>query len=97
MPSLEWELQKRAFWILVYQDRLASSVFGHICSVIYFGFNTDLLLQVDDEHWDHPTHLEAPSLLPYIHPKTPHVIPCPLETPATRMASLEMWEVVEEV
>ncbi|KAJ7829202.1 hypothetical protein B0H14DRAFT_2366738 [Mycena olivaceomarginata] len=55
-PSPEWELQKRAFWILVYQDRLASSVFGHICSVSYLGFDTDLPLQVDDEHWDHPTH-----------------------------------------
>ncbi|KAJ7763900.1 hypothetical protein B0H14DRAFT_3510553 [Mycena olivaceomarginata] len=36
------------------------------------------------------------SLLPYMHPETPHVVPCPLETPATRMAPLETWEVVEE-
>jgi hypothetical protein len=40
---------------------------------------------------------EALSLLPYLHPETPHDIPCPLETPATDMAPLKTWEVVEEV
>jgi hypothetical protein len=40
---------------------------------------------------------EAPVLLPYMHPETPHDIPYPLETPATRMELLETWEVVEEV
>ncbi|KAJ7337400.1 hypothetical protein DFH08DRAFT_964393 [Mycena albidolilacea] len=43
------------------------------------------------------TSAEAPSLLPYMHPETPHVISCPLETPATRMVPLETWEVIEEV
>jgi hypothetical protein len=32
-----------------------------------------------------------------MHPETPHDVPCPLETPATCMAPLETWEVVEEV
>jgi hypothetical protein len=37
---------------------------------------------------------EVPILLPYMHPETPHDVPCPLETPVTRMAPLETWEVV---
>jgi hypothetical protein len=32
-----------------------------------------------------------------MHPEMPHDVPCPLETPAIHMASLEMWEVVKEV
>jgi hypothetical protein len=40
---------------------------------------------------------EVLSFLPYMHPETPHDVPCPLETLATRMAPLETWEVVEEV
>ncbi|KAJ7869750.1 hypothetical protein B0H14DRAFT_3440495 [Mycena olivaceomarginata] len=39
---------------------------------------------------------EASVLLSYMHPETPHDVPCPLETPATCMAPLETWEVVEE-
>jgi hypothetical protein len=40
---------------------------------------------------------ETPCLLPNMHPETPHDVSCPLETPATHMAPLETWEVVEEV
>jgi hypothetical protein len=40
---------------------------------------------------------EVPGLLLYMHPETPYDVPCPLETPATHMAPLETWEVVEEV
>jgi hypothetical protein len=29
---------------------------------------------------------EAPVLPPYMHPETPHDVPCPLEMPVTRMA-----------
>jgi hypothetical protein len=40
---------------------------------------------------------EVPILPPYMHPEMPHDVLCPLETPATHMAPLETWEVVEEV
>jgi hypothetical protein len=36
-PSADRELKKRAFWVLVYLERIASSVLGHTCSVSYFG------------------------------------------------------------
>jgi hypothetical protein len=35
-PSVEGELEKRAFWVLVYLDRFGSSVLGRTCSVGYF-------------------------------------------------------------
>jgi hypothetical protein len=31
---------------------------------------------------------EAPVLPPYLHPETPHGVPCPVETPATRSGNM---------
>ncbi|KAF8180539.1 fungal-specific transcription factor domain-containing protein [Mycena galopus ATCC 62051] len=56
VPSVEGELQKRAFWVLVYQDRVASCVLGRMSLVTYSEFDIDLPLEVDDEYWEHPTH-----------------------------------------
>ncbi|KAJ7876717.1 fungal-specific transcription factor domain-containing protein [Mycena olivaceomarginata] len=55
-PSVEHELQKRAFWVLVYLDRLASCILGRMSSVNYFEFDVDLPLEVDDEYWEDEKH-----------------------------------------
>ncbi|KAJ7813924.1 fungal-specific transcription factor domain-containing protein [Mycena olivaceomarginata] len=55
-PTVDRELHKRVFWVLVYLDRMASSVLGRTCSVRYFDYDIDLPLQVDDEYWDDHTH-----------------------------------------
>ncbi|KAJ7254991.1 fungal-specific transcription factor domain-containing protein [Mycena haematopus] len=56
MPSAERELQKRAFWVLVYLDRVASCDLGRTCVVQFSDFDIEPLLEVDDEYWEHPTH-----------------------------------------
>ncbi|KAJ7872888.1 fungal-specific transcription factor domain-containing protein [Mycena olivaceomarginata] len=56
VPSVESELTKRAFWVLVCQDRTLSAGVGRPCALQYEDFDLDLPLQVDDEYWDHPTH-----------------------------------------
>ncbi|KAK7013955.1 Zn(2)-C6 fungal-type domain-containing protein [Favolaschia claudopus] len=55
-PSAERELQKRALWILVYLDRMASCVLGRTSSVHLSDFDVELPLAVDDEYWEDPTH-----------------------------------------
>ncbi|KAK6971971.1 fungal-specific transcription factor domain-containing protein, partial [Favolaschia claudopus] len=55
-PSVERELFKRAFWVLVYLDHLVSSWMGRTSIVEYDELDIDQLLEVDDEFWDHPTH-----------------------------------------
>ncbi|KAJ7106878.1 fungal-specific transcription factor domain-containing protein [Mycena crocata] len=55
-PSVERELWKRAFWSLVYMDRMASAIMGRTCMVDSFDIDTDLLIEVDEEYWEHPTH-----------------------------------------
>ncbi|KAJ7872850.1 fungal-specific transcription factor domain-containing protein [Mycena olivaceomarginata] len=56
VPTVESELYKRAFWVLVCQDRTLSAGVGRPCALQYEDFDLDLPLQVDDEYWDHPTH-----------------------------------------
>ncbi|KAF8169422.1 fungal-specific transcription factor domain-containing protein [Mycena galopus ATCC 62051] len=61
-PTVESELWKRAFWVLVYMDRQISSSLGRPCAIQYDDFDIDLPLEVDDEYWEHPTHpFEQPS------------------------------------
>ncbi|KAK7026301.1 Zn(2)-C6 fungal-type domain-containing protein [Favolaschia claudopus] len=55
-PSVEGELYKRAFWVLVYLDRQISSMMGRTCAVEYDELDIDPPLEVDDEYWEHPTH-----------------------------------------
>ncbi|KAF7349016.1 Zn(2)-C6 fungal-type domain-containing protein [Mycena venus] len=54
-PSVESELYKRAFWILVYLDRVISAGIGRTCALQYDDFDIDPALEVDDEYWEHPT------------------------------------------
>ncbi|KAF7312879.1 Zn(2)-C6 fungal-type domain-containing protein [Mycena kentingensis (nom. inval.)] len=55
-PSVEREQFKRAFWVLVYQDRNVSSGMGRPCALHYDDFDIDLPVECDDEYWEHPTH-----------------------------------------
>ncbi|KAF8197725.1 transcription factor domain-containing protein [Mycena galopus ATCC 62051] len=65
IPSVERELYKRAFWVLVHFDRGMSSETGRplVCLVedsmptVSLCIDTDLLLEVDDEYWEHPVNL----------------------------------------
>ncbi|KAJ7870934.1 fungal-specific transcription factor domain-containing protein [Mycena olivaceomarginata] len=56
VPSVEDELYKRAFWVLLYLDRVISAEMGRTCAMQYDDFDIYPLREVDDEHWEHPTH-----------------------------------------
>ncbi|KAG6333681.1 hypothetical protein ID866_5411 [Astraeus odoratus] len=51
-PSVEGELWKRAFWILVLYDRIGSAALGRPCCSGEEDFDADLPLEVDDEYWE---------------------------------------------
>ncbi|KAJ7051548.1 fungal-specific transcription factor domain-containing protein [Mycena amicta] len=54
-PSVEREQMKRAFWVLVYKDRIVSSVIGRPCVLQHDECDIDLPIECDDEYWEHPT------------------------------------------
>ncbi|KAI6134590.1 fungal-specific transcription factor domain-containing protein [Pisolithus thermaeus] len=51
-PSVEEELWKRAFWMLVLYDRIGSASLGRPCCSGEEDFDVDLPLEVDDEYWN---------------------------------------------
>ncbi|KAG2146394.1 fungal-specific transcription factor domain-containing protein [Suillus bovinus] len=51
-PSVEDELWKRAFWVLVLYDRIGSAALGRPCCSGEEDFDVDLPLEVDDEYWE---------------------------------------------
>ncbi|EAU90888.1 nucleus protein [Coprinopsis cinerea okayama7 len=51
-PTIEDELWKRAFWVILSLDRLISSSAGRPCGLQDEDFDLDLPLEVDDEYWD---------------------------------------------
>lgn len=51
-PSVEQELWKRAFWMLVLYDRIGSASLGRPCCSGEEDFDVDLPLEVDDEYWE---------------------------------------------
>ncbi|KAH0827908.1 hypothetical protein J3R83DRAFT_3537 [Lanmaoa asiatica] len=51
-PSIEGELWKRAFWVLVLQDRLASAALGRPCCSGEEEFDAEFPLEIDDEYWE---------------------------------------------
>ncbi|KAG1905387.1 fungal-specific transcription factor domain-containing protein [Suillus fuscotomentosus] len=53
-PSVEEELWKRAFWVLVSLDRLVSSSLGRPCAIQDEDFDLEMPLECDDEYWEHP-------------------------------------------
>ncbi|KAI0339080.1 hypothetical protein BDW22DRAFT_1431991 [Trametopsis cervina] len=58
-PTVEQELLKRAFWALVYLDRLHSSVLGRPSAIQDEDFDVDLPSTCDDEYWIHPDPAQA--------------------------------------
>ncbi|KAI5115861.1 hypothetical protein M0805_001580 [Coniferiporia weirii] len=57
--SVESELWKRAFWVLVALDRFGSAALGRPCAIQDEDFDLDLPLEVDDEYWEHPDPAKA--------------------------------------
>ncbi|KAG1759731.1 fungal-specific transcription factor domain-containing protein [Suillus occidentalis] len=53
-PTVEEELWKRAFWVLVSLDRLVSSSLGRPCAIQDEDFDLEMPLECDDEYWEHP-------------------------------------------
>ncbi|KAK6992172.1 fungal-specific transcription factor domain-containing protein [Favolaschia claudopus] len=62
-PTLPWtaedELWKRAFWVLVYLDRVLSKDLGRPCAIQDEDFDLDFPLDVDDEYWETPDPAQA--------------------------------------
>ncbi|KAI6025452.1 fungal-specific transcription factor domain-containing protein [Pisolithus marmoratus] len=52
--TVEGELWKRAFWVLVTLDRVTSVSLGRPCAIQEEDFDIDLPAECDDEHWEHP-------------------------------------------
>ncbi|KAF8518234.1 fungal-specific transcription factor domain-containing protein [Gautieria morchelliformis] len=58
-PSVQSELWKRAFWVLVNLDRLGSAALGRPCAIHDEDFDLDPPLEVDDEYWESPSPEDA--------------------------------------
>ncbi|KAJ6540005.1 fungal-specific transcription factor domain-containing protein [Mycena vulgaris] len=74
-PSVERELWKRAFLVLVYMDRVISAGTGRTCAMHHEDFDLDPLIECDEEYWEHPTHPfeqppGVPRGLPVLYPLT---------------------------
>ncbi|CAA7269975.1 unnamed protein product [Cyclocybe aegerita] len=52
--SLENELWKRAFWVLLYLDRTISVSVGQSCAIQEEDYDVDMPIDCDDEYLDHP-------------------------------------------
>ncbi|KAA1476284.1 hypothetical protein DENSPDRAFT_806964 [Dentipellis sp. KUC8613] len=52
--TIEDELWKRAFWVLVILDRLMSAALGRPCAIQEEDFDIDFPVECDDEYWTHP-------------------------------------------
>ncbi|GBE88069.1 predicted protein [Sparassis crispa] len=50
-PTVDEELWKRAFWVLVSMDRTISMNLGRPCAIQDEDFDLDLPLECDDEYW----------------------------------------------
>ncbi|KAJ7771013.1 fungal-specific transcription factor domain-containing protein [Mycena maculata] len=51
-PSVESELWKRGFWVLVGLDRAISTALGRPCTTQYEDFDAELPIECDDEYWE---------------------------------------------
>ncbi|TFK36748.1 fungal-specific transcription factor domain-containing protein [Crucibulum laeve] len=52
--SVEDELWKRAFWILICMDRMVSAALGRPCAIHDEDYDLDPPVECDDEYWEHP-------------------------------------------
>ncbi|KAF8213001.1 fungal-specific transcription factor domain-containing protein [Mycena galopus ATCC 62051] len=51
--TVEAELLRRAFWVLVSYDRTVSLGLGRPCALQYWDFDIQLPTECDDEYWEH--------------------------------------------
>ncbi|KAK0460990.1 fungal-specific transcription factor domain-containing protein [Desarmillaria tabescens] len=51
-PTVQEELWKRAFWMLIAFDRIGSAHIGRPCGFGEEDFDVDLPVEVDDEYWE---------------------------------------------
>ncbi|KAJ7120003.1 fungal-specific transcription factor domain-containing protein [Mycena filopes] len=51
--TVEAELWRRAFWTLIYYDRLVSCTLGRPCAMQHDDFDIQLPTVCDDEYWEH--------------------------------------------
>ncbi|KAJ7806955.1 fungal-specific transcription factor domain-containing protein [Mycena olivaceomarginata] len=51
--TVEAELWRRAFWVLVAFDRMVSCGVGRACAMQYENFDIQMATQCDDEYWEH--------------------------------------------
>ncbi|KAJ7776347.1 fungal-specific transcription factor domain-containing protein [Mycena metata] len=51
-PTIEGELWKRNFWVIVVLDRLVSAALGRSCAMHLEDFDAEMPLEVDDEYWE---------------------------------------------
>ncbi|EIW62305.1 uncharacterized protein TRAVEDRAFT_116127 [Trametes versicolor FP-101664 SS1] len=58
--TIENELWRRAFWVLVVMDWDISHAFGRPCMVLEEDIDVPLLTECDDEHWTHGESGTAP-------------------------------------
>ncbi|KAG5732476.1 Transcriptional activator protein acu-15 [Termitomyces sp. T112] len=52
--TVEEELWKRGFWVMVSIDRMVSSALGRPCAIQDEDFDLDFPIECDDEYWEHP-------------------------------------------
>ncbi|KAF8998967.1 fungal-specific transcription factor domain-containing protein [Cyathus striatus] len=52
--TVEDELWKRAFWVLVFLDRTTSTSVGRPCATFDENFDLDMPIECDDEYWENP-------------------------------------------
>ncbi|EPQ52470.1 hypothetical protein GLOTRDRAFT_117339 [Gloeophyllum trabeum ATCC 11539] len=87
--TLEDELWKRAFWILVTLDRIFSSALGRPCAIQEEDFDLDMPAECDDEYWVDPDPNKAfkqppdkPSKVAYFNSylKLNQILACALRT-----------------
>ncbi|KAJ3509225.1 hypothetical protein NLJ89_g5337 [Agrocybe chaxingu] len=52
-PTIEHELWKRAFWILLILDRMCSAALGRPCAIFEEDYDLDLPIDCDDEYWEY--------------------------------------------
>ncbi|KAF8150167.1 fungal-specific transcription factor domain-containing protein [Crassisporium funariophilum] len=52
--TVEDELWKRAFWVMVCIDRMVSAALGRPCAIQDEDFDLDLPVECDDEYWENP-------------------------------------------
>ncbi|KAF9064495.1 fungal-specific transcription factor domain-containing protein [Rhodocollybia butyracea] len=54
VSTVEDELWKRAFWVLVCMDRMFSTGLGRPCAIQDEDYDADLPVECDDEYWENP-------------------------------------------